>query len=47
MVFEFNSLFFVQKAIGEWMVKELNKNKITYSYTFILKVGYTNHLHGF
>ena len=32
--FEFNSLFFVQKAIGEWMVKELNENKITYTYTY-------------
>ena len=25
--FEFNTLFFIQKAIGEWEVKNLNENK--------------------
>ena len=32
--FKFNSLFFIQKAIGEWMVKELNENKIQITYTY-------------
>ena len=37
--FEFNSLFFIQKAIGEWNVEELNENKIqiTYTYTYYSK----------
>ena len=37
--FVFNSLFFIQKAIGEWNVKELNGNKIqvTYTYTYYSK----------
>jgi len=34
--FEFKSLFFASKAIGEWHVKRLNENKIevTYTYTY-------------
>ena len=37
--FEFNTLFFIQKAIGEWEVKNLKENKIkvTYTYTYFSK----------
>ncbi|MBL55612.1 MAG: hypothetical protein CMP61_00350 [Flavobacteriales bacterium] len=37
--FEFNSLFFIKKAIGEWSVEELEnrKIKVTYTYTYYSK----------
>lgn len=32
--FKFKTLFFINKAIGEWDVQELNENKIEVTYTY-------------
>jgi len=32
--FEFKTLFFIEKAIGEWEVKKLSDNKIEVAYTY-------------
>ena len=44
--FEFKTLFFISKAVGEWSIIKLNDNKIevTYTYTYYSKISIYNPL---